>query len=41
MRKLIVLALLALALTGGIATVTTLAPQPALADGSDNGGGGR
>jgi hypothetical protein len=37
MRKFIVLALLAFAPTGGALAVSTLAPQPALADPSCNG----
>jgi uncharacterized membrane-anchored protein len=33
MKKYLALALLGLALAGSVATITTLAPQPALADG--------
>ncbi len=38
MRKLLTLALLALALTGAAATLATLDPRPALANGSNDGG---
>ena len=39
MRKLFALVLLALAITGGVAAVSTLHSTPALADGSGDGGG--
>jgi hypothetical protein len=39
MRKLFALALLALALSGGVAAIATVAPAPALA--GDDGNGGR
>ncbi len=37
MRKLLTLALLALALTGAAATIAALDPRPALADADGNG----
>ncbi|WP_256366377.1 hypothetical protein [Methylosinus sp. Ce-a6] len=39
MRKLLTLALLALALTGAAATIATLDPRPASAAGDSEGGG--
>ena len=39
MRKFLTLALLALALTGAVATLAALDPRPALADAGGNGGG--
>ncbi|WP_256366380.1 hypothetical protein [Methylosinus sp. Ce-a6] len=41
MRKLLTLALLALALTGAAVTLAALDPRPALASDSSDGGGGR
>jgi hypothetical protein len=40
MKKLVVSLLLAFALVGGAATISAIAPNPAYADGSGNGGGG-
>ncbi len=39
MRKFIALTVLGLVLMAGTVTVLTLSPQPAMADGSGNGGG--